>query len=350
MEQGKKYEILRNFNVNINGRDVYKIRALRDVGTVPAGTLGGYVESEANLSHKGDCWIANSAIACGDSRVSGNARLLDEAKLFDQAAIRDEATVAGQAELHDFASAEGQATVSDRTMMRDHSKVRDNAVVSNGRIVLKGHSSVAEDAVVEGKTRLENSARVEGQAHVKHTVLNGKSLIDGNANVTSAILNDNAHITNDAVVTACAFMRENAVIDGTANVETDINMSGQARITGGKITDFMDIDADALIENENDYMRISSAGIGGCAFRCRGGDVKMRAPALGMPFSSSFNDVSVRMDKMAEYGRIKECDKEALMAAMDEVRQRFGLQDASDDQDFANAVASIPDEGVKLEH
>ena len=333
MEQGKKYEILRNFNVNINGRDVYKIRALRDVGTVPAGALGGYVESEANLSHKGDCWIANSAIACGDSRVSGNARLLGEAKLFDQAAIRDEAAVAGQAELHDFAS-----------------KVRDNAVLGNGRIVLKGHSSVAEDAVVEGKTRLENSARVEGQAHVKHTVLNGKSLIDGNANVTSAILNDNAHITNDAIVTACAFMKDDAVIDGTANVETDIDMSGQARITGGKITDFMDIDADALIENENDYMRISSAGIGGCAFRCRGGDVKMSAPALVMPFSSSFNDVSVRMDKMAEYGRIAEQDKAALIAAMDEVRQRFGLQDASDDQDFANAVASIPDEGVKLEH
>lgn len=349
MEQGKKYEILQNFKTTIAGREVYKIRALRDVGTVPAGTLGGYVESEKNLSQKGNCWIADSAIACGDSRVSGNALLLDQAKLFDKATVMDEAVVGGQSELHEFASVEGHAQVFDRTMMRDYSNVRDNAVINNGRIVLKSYAVVADNAVVEGKTRLENFAKIEGQANVKHTVLNERSLIDGKAKVMSAILSGNACITDEAVVIACAYMKDDAIIGGKANVTVDIDMSDQARIVGGQITEFMDIDADALIKNGNDYMAIPSAGIGGCAFRCQDGSVKMRAPALGMPVSSSLNDVSVRMNKMAERGHLTEQDKDALTAAMDEVKQRFEFEKGLDDQAFADAVASIPENKPGLE-
>lgn len=43
----------------------FRIRALRDFSNVKAGDVGGFVTSEKNLSHKGDCW------------VSGNARVTD---------------------------------------------------------------------------------------------------------------------------------------------------------------------------------------------------------------------------------------------------------------------------------
>lgn len=42
---------------------IFRIQALKDFGDVKAGDLGGWVESEDNLSHEGDCWIYDDAKA-----------------------------------------------------------------------------------------------------------------------------------------------------------------------------------------------------------------------------------------------------------------------------------------------
>ena len=51
---------------------LHRIRALRDVSAeVRAGDLGGFVESESNLSFEPDdtAWIFDDAIACNDAYV-----------------------------------------------------------------------------------------------------------------------------------------------------------------------------------------------------------------------------------------------------------------------------------------
>lgn len=48
----KKYE-LTDKTMEINNRTLFRIRALRDFGNVKAGDLGGFVETEDNLSHEG---------------------------------------------------------------------------------------------------------------------------------------------------------------------------------------------------------------------------------------------------------------------------------------------------------
>ena len=51
---------------------LHRIRALRDIcGEICAGDIGGFVESESNLSAEpGDCaWIFDDAIAAGDAYV-----------------------------------------------------------------------------------------------------------------------------------------------------------------------------------------------------------------------------------------------------------------------------------------
>ena len=48
---------------------------MRDFGDVQKGDLGGWVESEENLSHDGDCWISGNGRVSGDGRVSSNARI-----------------------------------------------------------------------------------------------------------------------------------------------------------------------------------------------------------------------------------------------------------------------------------
>ena len=52
----KKY-ILTEEAKEVGGHILHRIQAMRDFGGVQKGDLGGWVESEENLSHDGDCWI-----------------------------------------------------------------------------------------------------------------------------------------------------------------------------------------------------------------------------------------------------------------------------------------------------
>ena len=57
---------------------LHRIRALRDVREdVHAGDLGGFVQSEENLSQEGQCWVANNAVAAEESYISGDAIMWD---------------------------------------------------------------------------------------------------------------------------------------------------------------------------------------------------------------------------------------------------------------------------------
>ena len=76
-----------------NGSGLRRIRALRDIPRygVNEGDLGGWVESEGNLTQEGDCWVfgkarvfgkaqvCDTALIYGDARVCGNARVFDAA-------------------------------------------------------------------------------------------------------------------------------------------------------------------------------------------------------------------------------------------------------------------------------
>ncbi|MDP0354097.1 hypothetical protein Q7Z50_11815, partial [Glaesserella parasuis] len=57
----KKYELLKDDTVNHHGRTLYRIKALITFGTVVAGELGGYIETEKNLDHSGNAWVYGNA-------------------------------------------------------------------------------------------------------------------------------------------------------------------------------------------------------------------------------------------------------------------------------------------------
>lgn len=69
--------------VTVYGKTLYRIRAVRDFGSVKTGEFGGYIEKEENLSHFGDAWVYGNAKVYGDARVSGNARVYGNAEVFN---------------------------------------------------------------------------------------------------------------------------------------------------------------------------------------------------------------------------------------------------------------------------
>ena len=72
-EQQKKYELTDEFIEHWSGKKLYRIKALVSFGVVVAGQLGGYVESERNLSQSGNAWVSDDAQVYGDARVYGDA-------------------------------------------------------------------------------------------------------------------------------------------------------------------------------------------------------------------------------------------------------------------------------------
>ena len=89
----KKYELTSETTQTKNGKTLYRIKALRDFGDVKAGDLGGWVESESNLDHVGDCWVSGDAWVYGDARVSGAALISGYARVFGNAWVSGNARV-----------------------------------------------------------------------------------------------------------------------------------------------------------------------------------------------------------------------------------------------------------------
>lgn len=106
----KKYE-LTDETMDFNGKTLYRIRALKDFGNVKKGNLGGYVESEKNLSHDGNCWIYDKAKVYGNANVFNDAKVFDNAQVFGNAKLFYNAKACGDAKVFNYARIGGDALI-----------------------------------------------------------------------------------------------------------------------------------------------------------------------------------------------------------------------------------------------
>ena len=114
----KKYELIES---NIKG--LYRVKALKDFGHVKKGDIGGYVQSEDNLSHEGYCWVHGNAIIYDNARIYGNAQISDcavidgnvriygDSEIWDYAIIRDNALIYGDSVISGNAFIDGDAEI-----------------------------------------------------------------------------------------------------------------------------------------------------------------------------------------------------------------------------------------------
>lgn len=60
-----KYKILEGQYVEVCGKKLYRIQALKDFARAKAGDIGGYIESESNLSQSDDARVSGDAWVYG---------------------------------------------------------------------------------------------------------------------------------------------------------------------------------------------------------------------------------------------------------------------------------------------
>lgn len=122
----KKYELVKIATYTIYNTVLYRLRALRDFGNVKAGDFGGWIASERNLSHEGDCWVTNNA------KVFEEARVYEDAWVWARAKVFGRAKVCGNAEVYGAANISGNATVCGYALVFEHSQLYGEHKLDHG--------------------------------------------------------------------------------------------------------------------------------------------------------------------------------------------------------------------------
>ena len=137
----KKYELLKDKTVRIGHLTLYRIRALRDFGSVFKGEIGGYIEKEENLSHEGNCWVSDYAAVFENARVYGNAHIFKDAQVKGNSQVFDEAVIGGSAIVCDSATVCGKAWVYDLAYIYGDTVVNGIARIFNDSCIGSGQLS-----------------------------------------------------------------------------------------------------------------------------------------------------------------------------------------------------------------
>lgn len=133
----------------------YKNNGMRSV--IPKGELGGWIESERNLSQEGNCWISsgskvwdnalitgNAYVGCGN-RIKGNVIIKDNAKCHNSL-IEDNAIIANN-------------SVIKNSFIKDNVEIFGNSIVNDSNIF---ENVWVEDALIKNE-QLKGNKKIKRQ-------------------------------------------------------------------------------------------------------------------------------------------------------------------------------------------
>ena len=149
--------------------ELHRIRALRQVREdVPAGELGGFVQSEANLSQgNDDAWLYDDSVSRNEACVCDDARLYEQAMAQDLALARGSVIMYGNAIACDNAIVTG-GRICNGALVCGNARVRENTVTHiapvvaghcvvmgdlAGKVVVSGSGSILPGQVVDNPTQ-----------------------------------------------------------------------------------------------------------------------------------------------------------------------------------------------------
>lgn len=165
-----KYELTEE-TVLVGSSVLHRIRALKSFNGISAGDLGGFVESEDNLSHEGNCWVYDNAKVYENARVEGDAVVKGTSKVHGTATVRGRSLVCCNSEvfgasfLNSDAAVYNEAKVCGYACILGSVRVFDRSVV-RGYTILDGAITVQDDVVIDTSDCLLGVFRLRGNAVV----------------------------------------------------------------------------------------------------------------------------------------------------------------------------------------
>ncbi len=158
----KKYELTKttkNFVHMAQEITLYQIRALKSFENIKKGELGGWVESEENLSQEGTSWVSENgkifghaevygrAKVFGDAIISGHAKVYEDAMVYDNAHVYGDALLLGYAHVHGYAKVYGNAAVVGGANVRGKTKVYGDAKIC-GKAFIRDNAEISDSCTI----------------------------------------------------------------------------------------------------------------------------------------------------------------------------------------------------------
>lgn len=141
----KNYE-LTNIVKHVNGHVVYRIKCVNEFKcqdkVIKVGQLGGFVESEDNLSD--NAWVDDDSVIYGDSEVSGNAYICGDSRVYDSALVFDDAYICDNSEVCENAWVFGKAYVSHKSLIFGSARVTGNVEIKR-HVKIGGLCKIQDD-------------------------------------------------------------------------------------------------------------------------------------------------------------------------------------------------------------
>ena len=174
---------------------VYRIRALKDFDYVKKGDLGGWIESEDNLSQQGYCWICENAIVCGNAKVFGDAIISGDAYVHSNAIVFNSACISDYARVYNKAIVHGNAKVNGGAKVCGHAVISGDACIG-GTSIISSYATVNGYASVTGNSLIKDYVQITGTAYVCDSYVKGNAVISGFSRINGATVGNNANIIN----------------------------------------------------------------------------------------------------------------------------------------------------------
>lgn len=250
-----------------------------DFRLIEEGTLGGWIQSEDNLSHDGFAWVDGNAQVFGDARVSegaliyGNAKVHDGvivkgcAKIYDEAQVSGDTMVSGRAKIYDrahvctgdihgdaevsgytFLQGEGEIIVHGYSQISGHAKLYSKV---SGSIEISGHAQISDEAETRSDgdyTNITDCASVFDKAKILNA-----STICGHAQVYGMAQIDGGHICQNAIVCGETYVPAGTYIGGHARVEL---VRGDSYTQSIYLHPGAYLVGNTVIDDQSDYMII----------------------------------------------------------------------------------------------
>jgi bacterial transferase hexapeptide repeat protein len=210
----KKYKILRDKNTSIviNGSKLYRIQALINFHDVKEGDIGGYIESDKNLSHDGDCWV------------------YDDSKVYDNATVTD------------------NAIVKYSSVVTDNAYVTSKSIISNNSII-SGNAKIFDNCNIDNKSHISGNSIIKSNVTIKNSTVKDNVIIDGFFNINSGVtVAGNVFIHGDGII-----MGDNTTIETSSYYRDNLEIRGNYIIIGpaSKIKNIGDIYIIGMYNNLN---------------------------------------------------------------------------------------------------
>ena len=178
MSTDKKYELTdATMTIDTDGEGtkiLHRIRALKDFSHIKKGCLGGWIESEKNLSQEGTCWVYDTSIVANEAEIHKDAIIKNDSCIYGHAVVSgyavinnscvsDHSFVFGHAHVLDGSSVAGNAIVSGNAQIRENSAVLGNAQVY-------GETLICESSCVQGRAKIHGKSKIYGAVIISNVV------------------------------------------------------------------------------------------------------------------------------------------------------------------------------------